>query len=86
MGDLNCNRFSEPLNILQKSGLVILNYFYKKKDVYTIIYKKKKEDIDYIIFNKKLFDDGKIKKFKSFNSNDFKKISDHFPLYVEIDI
>ncbi|OHD14512.1 MAG: hypothetical protein A2086_06470 [Spirochaetes bacterium GWD1_27_9] len=86
MGDLNSNRFSEPLNILQKSGLVILNYFYKKKNVYTIIYKKKKEDIDYIIFNKKLFDEGKIKKFKSFNSNDFKKISDHFPLYVEIDL
>jgi predicted extracellular nuclease len=85
MGDFNSSRYSEPMNILQKSGLKILNYLKSDKDIYTMVYKNKKEDIDYIIFNKKLFEKSKIKIFNSFNTKDYKNASDHFPLFIEFE-
>lgn len=86
MGDFNSHRYTEPMNILQKSGLKILNYGYNEKNLYTYVYRKKKNDIDYIILNKEMYQIVKIKEFKSLNSRDYRKASDHYPLYLEIEI
>ncbi len=82
MGDFNSHRYSEPMNILQKSGLIIINYFYKKNNVFTTKFKGKKEDIDYMIFNNTLFYKSKINKFKVFNEKEFDGISDHYPILI----
>ncbi|MCK4799218.1 MAG: hypothetical protein KAT05_17730, partial [Spirochaetes bacterium] len=86
MGDLNSLRYSEPLNILQKSGLKIINYYYKEDKIYTVNYNNNKNDIDYFIVNIPLYKEAKIIKLKNYNYNEFKEISDHFPLCLEIDI
>jgi endonuclease/exonuclease/phosphatase family metal-dependent hydrolase len=83
MGDFNSNRHSEELNIIEKSGLKILNYLKNENDFYSTVYKHKKQDIDYIILNKKLYDSSKIRKYKTLNSNEYKTLSDHFPIYLE---
>jgi len=84
-GDLNSLRFSEQMNILEKSSLIILNYFYPEEKIYTIKINGKKRDIDYFIMNKPLYDKIKIKKLISFNKTEFNKISDHYPLYLEFE-
>lgn len=84
MGDFNTYRHTEPLNILEKSGLIIINYFYDEKITYTYKYKKNKKDLDYFIINKNLDKKLKYKSLKTFNSKKFLKISDHFPLLFEI--
>jgi predicted extracellular nuclease len=85
-GDLNSRRYSEPLNILQKSGLKILNYSYNEDNIFTMKYKNNKMDIDYFIFNDILFNKSKIKKLKAYNKKQFEEASDHFPLLLEFDI
>ncbi len=81
MGDLNSYRHSEFLNILEKSGLIIMNYFYNEKNIYTYINKK---DLDYFIINENLKRKIKFKNLKSFNKKEFEKISDHYPLLLKI--
>jgi len=83
MGDFNSYRYSEPMNILEKSGLVILNYFHKKNQIFTTKFNGKKEDIDYILFNKKMFEKSKINQFKVFNDKNYEAISDHFPIFLD---
>ncbi|MBN2546839.1 MAG: hypothetical protein JXB50_13650 [Spirochaetes bacterium] len=85
MGDLNSLRYTDQLNILEKSGLIILNYLYPEEKIYTIKINNKKRDIDYFIMNKPLFDKIKIKKLQSYNKDDFNKISDHYPICLEFD-
>ena len=85
-GDFNSERYSEPLNILQKSGLVILNYLYKEKVTKTYKYRGEYLDLDYIILNKPLYEKVKIRKFKSFIDDEIEKIGDHYPLIMEIEI
>jgi len=85
MGDFNTNRYERPLINLEKSGLKILNYMYDENSIYTYIYNNKKEDIDYFIFNKRAFNEIKIKKLKAFHSKEITNVSDHFPLYLEIE-
>lgn len=86
IGDFNCERYSEPLNILEKSGLKIINYLFNEKKVFT--YKKNNftTTLDYFILNDILFNKVKIKKLKSYKENEFEEISDHFPLLLEIDL
>ncbi len=84
-GDLNSLRQTEQMNILEKSGLIILNYFYPEEKIYTIKINGKKRDIDFFVVNKSLYDRVKIKKFISHNKTDFSKFSDHYPLYLEIE-
>ena len=86
MGDLNSERYTEPMNILQKSGLIIINYKYKEEKTYTTEYRNKKKDIDYFLVNNVIYENSKIKKFKTYNTKEFKKISDHYPILFEIDI
>ena len=86
LGDFNSNRKSPPLNDLEKAGFFIINYNYNVNDVYTTIYKSKKEDIDYVIFNKQLYDNSKIKQFKVFHDKSFNKISDHYPIFLDLEI
>jgi endonuclease/exonuclease/phosphatase family metal-dependent hydrolase len=84
MGDFNDNRHSIVMNNLEKSGLVIINYLYKEDRYYTMNYKNKKEDSDYILMNRKFYNHVKIKKYVTYNSDDFIAISDHFPIFIEI--
>lgn len=86
MGDLNSERFSEPLNILEKSGLKIINYFYNEKKVFTYKYKNKLTTLDYFILNDVLYNKIKNKKISNNKSNGIEKISDHYPLLLEIDL
>lgn len=83
-GDFNSYRYSEPMNILEKSGLSIINYAYKKIDAYTTKYKGKKEDIDYVVFNRRLSEEGKIVSFKVIRNKQIEKISDHYPILIRI--
>jgi len=82
MGDFNSHRYTEALNILEKSGLIILNYLYNEKYFYTY---NNKKDLDYFIINKNIKEKIKSKNLKVFNKKDFIKISDHFPLLLEIE-
>ena len=86
MGDFNTQRFTEPLNILEKSDLKIINYLFNEKKVYT--YKKGEfiTTLDYFILNDILYNKVKIKKLKIFKTREFKNISDHFPLLLEFDL
>ncbi len=86
MGDLNSERFSEPLNILEKSGLKIINYLYNEKKLYTYKYQNKLITLDYFILNEILFNKTKYRKLKNYTGKDLEKISDHFPLLLEIDL
>ena len=86
MGDFNSERFSEPLTILQKSGLQILNYSYKISSIYTYIYKSKKMDLDYFIENDLLLNKCKTQKITTIHSKDIQEASDHFPMLLEIEI
>ena len=86
VGDFNSERYSEPLNILEKSGLIIINYLYKEKSTKTYKYRGKYLDLDYFLLNKPLYDKVKIKKFKSLIDDEIEKIGDHYPLLMEIEI
>ena len=85
MGDLNDTRHSSLMNNLEKSGLVIINYFYNEEKYFTYLYKNKKEDCDYILMNRNMYQNIKIKKYMAYNAPDFLNASDHFPLYLEIE-
>lgn len=85
VGDFNSTRYSEPMNILEKSSLVILNYLVDEKKLYTIKLSGKKRDIDYFLVNKYLYDSIKIKRIVAFHSKDFEIISDHYPFLFEFD-
>jgi endonuclease/exonuclease/phosphatase family metal-dependent hydrolase len=84
-GDFNDIRYSKPINIIEKSGFNIINYLYDEKKYFTYSYKNKKEDSDYIIINNDFYKKIKIRKYKSYNTNDYYSISDHFPLFLEIE-
>lgn len=84
VGDLNSVRYSEVINIFEKSGLTVLNYFKNQNSFYTYSYKGRKQDIDYIIVNDKLLNGYKIKSLKTINIENIKTISDHFPIFLEI--
>lgn len=85
MGDLNSTRYSEPMNILEKSGLIILNYFFDANRLFTIKIKNQKYDIDYFVVNKLFYEKIRIKKLKAFHLRELEEISDHFPLLFEFD-
>jgi len=85
MGDFNSDRNTEPMNILQKSGLTIVNYLYDEDSVYTNSYKNRKHDIDYFMINEKILKTAKITDFKALHEKKLRKISDHFPLVMELD-
>lgn len=85
-GDLNTNRYSSTLQILEKAGLQILNYKEKQDDFYTYIYKKEKQDLDYIIVNKKLEKAMKRPKLRTINSKIISDVSDHYPILLEFDL
>jgi endonuclease/exonuclease/phosphatase family metal-dependent hydrolase len=82
MGDFNSFRKSEPLNILEKSGLEIINY--REKSLVTYSANKRENEFDYFLLNKKLLKETKIKKFKTIDSDEIRKASDHLPLYMEL--
>ncbi len=86
MGDFNCERYSEPLNIIEKSGLKIINYLFNEKKIYT--YKKNNftTTLDYFILNDILYNNLKNKNLTRYKGKDFENISDHFPLLLEIDL
>lgn len=86
MGDFNCERYSEPLNILEKSGLKIINYLYNGKKMYT--YKKGKfvASLDYFILNNVLFDKVNNKSLKKIEGKEIENISDHFPILLELEL
>ncbi len=84
LGDFNTGRETEPLNILEKSGLRIINYDYPLREVYTYIYQGTKEDIDYMMVNEHFVKSFKIKNFKAFHNRYISKASDHFPLKLEV--
>lgn len=86
MGDLNSERFSEPLNILEKSGLKIINYLYNEKKMYTYKYRNKYITLDYFILNDILYNKIQNRKLINYTSKDIEKISDHYPLLLEIDL
>lgn len=83
-GDLNSSRYSEPLNILQKSGLKNINYLYSESKVFTYIYKKKKQELDYFLMNENLYYDLRYIKLKAYNSKKYAHISDHYPLLLKL--
>lgn len=84
MGDFNSYRHSEPMNILEKSGLIILNYQYNEKTTYTTEFNRNKKDFDYFLVNNNLFKQIKSFNLKTHNNKGFKKISDHYPLFLRI--
>jgi len=84
MGDFNALRYSGEMNILQKSGLKIINYLFNEEDHFTFVYKNKKQTVDYMIMSKKYFDKVSIKKFICYNGEDYRSISDHFPILMEV--
>lgn len=81
-GDMNSPRFTEPLNILEKAGLAILNYDYPQDKFYTYIYRKQKQDLDYFLINKPAMVRFKKKELNFINEKIFKSISDHYPLML----
>jgi predicted extracellular nuclease len=85
LGDLNDTRHSVTLNSFEKSGLVIINYLYDQKKYYTYEYKNEKEDSDYIIMNRSLYKKAKIRKYATYNSRDYLDISDHYPVFLEME-
>lgn len=85
-GDLNTNRYSSTLQILEKAGLRILNYKQKQNDFYTYIYKNEKQDLDYIIVNQKLEKAMKRPKLQTVNSKIISGASDHYPIILEFDL
>lgn len=86
MGDFNCERYSEPLNIIEKSGIKIINYFFNEKKIFTYKRNNFTATLDYFFLNDILFNKIKNKNLKSFRGKDFEEISDHFPLLLEIDL
>lgn len=85
-GDLNCHRYSTPLNLLEKSGLTILNYSRPQSGFYTNKYRGKRGDLDYIIFNRELKERVKVRKFYTVNSPEIEELSDHYPLYLMLEL
>lgn len=85
-GDLNTNRYSSTLQILEKAGLKILNYKEKQNDFYTYIYKNEKQDLDYIIVNQKLEKAMKHPKLRTINNKIISGASDHYPIILEFDL
>jgi predicted extracellular nuclease len=84
-GDFNSHRMTEPLNILQKAGLTILNYAYKESETYTHIYHGDKRDLDYFMIN-----DIVSSNIRSFSIRTYHKMdrhaSDHYPILLKLDI
>lgn len=85
MGDFNSERYSEPMNILEKSGLKNVNYLYNEKNVWTTNFGKKK-DIDYFLTSDALFKKMTKYKLKTIGGKYIDKISDHRPLLLEFNI
>ncbi|HNZ26788.1 MAG TPA: endonuclease/exonuclease/phosphatase family protein [Spirochaetota bacterium] len=85
MGDFNSERYSEPMNILEKSGLKNINYLYNEKNIWTTNFGKKK-DIDYFLVNEAFFKKITKYKLKTFGGKYIDKISDHRPLLLEFSV
>lgn len=85
MGDFNSERYSEPMNILEKSGLKNVNYLYNEKNVWTTNFGNKK-DIDYFLTSDALFKKMTKYKLKTISGKYVDKISDHRPLALEFSI
>lgn len=83
MGDFNCSRYSESLNILQKSGLEILNYSKNNNSFYTYVYRGKKEDLDYFMMNDLLYNKITITTLVSVHSETIRNVSDHYPIILK---
>ncbi len=79
--DLNSPRLSEPLNILQKSGLVILNYFYNQNALHDSANNKNTESV-FFIMNDYLYKNCRINSLKSIK---FKRVK-NYPLVLDIKI
>lgn len=84
-GDMNSPRFTEPLNILEKAGLKILNYDYPQDKFYTYIYRKQKQDLDYFLLNKPAMSKFKKRELRFINEKIFKSVSDHNPLELTLE-
>ncbi|MCG8570577.1 MAG: endonuclease/exonuclease/phosphatase family protein [Spirochaetes bacterium] len=83
-GDFNSPRFSEPMRILEKSGLKILNYQYPQEKLFSTIYKNEKVDLDYFLFNQEILKLIRIKRYYVYQQNQVSQFSDHYPLILEI--
>lgn len=84
-GDLNTERYTEPLNIIEKAGFVIMNYSKSPDKLYTYSYRKEKKNFDYIIINKFFDKSLKNKKIYSVNDDFIKNMSDHYPVIAEFE-
>jgi endonuclease/exonuclease/phosphatase family metal-dependent hydrolase len=84
MGDFNSNRYSEPLNLLEKSGLIILNYRERIEKVYTTVYRGQKQELDYFILNRQMHSKTSKQSLYAVHSRHITEISDHFPLVLRI--
>ena len=84
-GDFNSHRMTEPLNILQKAGLTIINYSYKESSSYTHVYRGEKHDLDYFMINDIVRDNLRSFAMFTFHKVD-KKASDHYPVLLKVDI
>lgn len=82
-GDFNTHRFTEPLNILQKAGLTIVNYRYKESDTYTHRYNKEYRDLDYFMLNDTIISNAKSYNMKTLlHKRNY--ASDHYPILLTL--
>ncbi len=81
-GNFNTERSSEILNIIQKSGLIILNYKYDIKKLSTMVSDQKEKEPLYFIINKPLMSVSSIKSLKSIKIRGLKT----FPVCLELEI
>lgn len=84
MGDLNSTRYSAPLNILQKAGLINLNYKMNQGSFYTTKYKGRKQDLDYMLLNNVLFEESVIQTYKTIHNEEIELYSDHYPIILKL--